>query len=82
MLEDNGVVEQQHSGNRAVLVVGGGLAGMQASLLLAATGVHVYLVDRAPAIGGHQPLLDKPSPPTPVGFATCRRSDMLHTAHL
>ncbi|MGI5835714.1 MAG: FAD-dependent oxidoreductase [Chloroflexota bacterium] len=79
MLEDNGVVEQQHSGNRAVLVVGGGLAGMQASLLLAATGVHVYLVDRAPAIGGHQPLLDKTFPTDSCGL--CYMSPKRHAAY-
>src|SRR5512143_1546131 len=56
------------SPNRAALVVGGGLAGMQASLLLAAAGVHVYLVDRAPAIGGHQPLLDKTFPTDSCGL--------------
>src|SRR5512146_2022709 len=78
------------SPNKAVLVVGGGLAGMQASLLLAATGVQVYLVDRAPAIGGHQPLLDKTFPTDSCGlcfmspkaaaycpFVECERSDRI-----
>ena len=36
----------------AVLVVGAGIGGMQASLDLAEAGVRVYLVDRSPAIGG------------------------------
>lgn len=79
MLEESGVVEQQPSGSRAVLVVGGGLAGMQASLLLAATGVHVYLVDRAPAIGGHQPLLDKTFPTDSCGL--CYMSPKRHAAY-
>ncbi len=51
-----------------VMVVGGGLAGMQASLLLSGIGVQVYLVDRAPAIGGHQPLLDKTFPTDSCGL--------------
>ncbi|MHB0869449.1 MAG: FAD-dependent oxidoreductase [Chloroflexota bacterium] len=54
--------------DRSALVVGGGLAGMQASLLLAATGVQVYLVERGPAIGGHQPLLDKSFPTDSCGL--------------
>lgn len=79
MLEENGVVEQQPSGGRAVMVVGGGLAGMQASLLLAATGVQVYLVDQAPAIGGHQPLLDKTFPTDSCGL--CFMSPRRHAAY-
>ncbi len=35
----------------AVLVVGGGISGMQAALDLASTGFKVYLVERAPMIG-------------------------------
>lgn len=54
--------------NRAAMVVGGGLAGMQASLLLASMGTQVYLVEKAPAIGGHQPLLDKTFPTDSCGL--------------
>jgi len=36
----------------AVLVVGGGVGGVQASLDLADAGYHVYLVEQSPAIGG------------------------------
>ena len=36
----------------AALVVGAGIAGMQAALDLAGAGIKVYLLDRAPAIGG------------------------------
>ena len=36
----------------AALVVGGGIAGMQASLDLANSGFQVYLVEQAPTIGG------------------------------
>ena len=45
-----------------VLVVGGGVSGVQASLDLAASGFKVYLVDKAPAIGGHMAQLDKTFP--------------------
>ena len=46
----------------AVLVVGGGIAGIQASLDLANAGFLVYLVEKAPAIGGVMPQLDKTFP--------------------
>ncbi|MBN1103885.1 MAG: CoB--CoM heterodisulfide reductase iron-sulfur subunit A family protein [Deltaproteobacteria bacterium] len=45
-----------------VLVVGGGISGIQASLDLAYTGFKVYLVDKCPAIGGHMAQLDKTFP--------------------
>ncbi len=46
----------------AVLVVGGGIAGMHASLILAEAGVKVYLVESAPACGGLFTFLDKTFP--------------------
>jgi len=46
----------------AVLVIGGGIAGMQASLDLADSGFRVYLVDRSPNIGGAMAQLDKTFP--------------------
>jgi len=46
----------------AVMVVGGGIAGMQASLDLAESGYKVYLVEKKPAIGGHMAQLDKTFP--------------------
>jgi heterodisulfide reductase subunit A len=45
-----------------VLVVGGGISGIQASLDLATAGFKVYLVDKAPAVGGHMSQLDKTFP--------------------
>jgi heterodisulfide reductase subunit A len=45
-----------------VLVVGGGISGIQASLDLAAAGFKVYLVEKAPSIGGHMAQLDKTFP--------------------
>jgi heterodisulfide reductase subunit A len=44
------------------MVVGGGISGIQASLDLAASGFKVYLVEKAPAIGGHMAQLDKTFP--------------------
>ncbi len=44
------------------MVVGGGVSGIQASLDLAAAGFKVYLVESAPAIGGHMAQLDKTFP--------------------
>ncbi len=46
----------------AILVVGGGIAGIQAALLLANAGKKVYLVEREPSIGGHMAQLDKTFP--------------------
>ena len=49
-----------------VLVVGGGISGIQASLDLAAAGFKVYLVDKAPSIGGIWPSWTRPFPPMTV----------------
>ena len=45
-----------------VLVVGGGISGIQASLDLAGSGYKVYLVEKSPAIGGHMAQLDMTYP--------------------
>ncbi|TET92361.1 MAG: FAD-dependent oxidoreductase [Desulfobacteraceae bacterium] len=46
----------------AVMVVGGGIAGMQAALDLADSGFYVHLVEKSPAIGGVMSQLDKTFP--------------------
>jgi heterodisulfide reductase subunit A2 len=46
----------------AALVIGAGIAGMQASLDIADAGFKVYLVERDPSIGGHMAQLDKTFP--------------------
>jgi len=46
----------------SVMVIGGGIAGMQASLDLADSGFKVYLVDKSPTIGGVMAQLDKTFP--------------------
>lgn len=48
--------------NRDVLVIGGGIAGIQASLDLAEMGFQVHLVERLPSIGGKMSQLDKTFP--------------------
>ena len=46
----------------SVMVVGGGIAGMQAALDLADSGYKVYLLEKNPAIGGVMAQLDKTFP--------------------
>jgi heterodisulfide reductase subunit A2 len=46
----------------SVMVVGGGITGMQAALDLANSGYYVYLVERSPSIGGVMAQLDKTFP--------------------
>ena len=46
----------------SVMVVGGGIAGMQAALDLANSGYYVHLVEKGPAIGGNMAQLDKTFP--------------------
>ena len=46
----------------AVMIIGAGIAGMQASLDLAASGYYVHLVDRSSSIGGMMAQLDKTFP--------------------
>jgi len=45
-----------------VLVVGGGIAGIQAALTMAEAGKEVILVEREPTIGGHMAMFDKTFP--------------------
>jgi len=52
----------QNSNFGDVMVVGGGISGIQASLDLATAGFKVYLVEKGPSIGGHMAQLDKTFP--------------------
>jgi heterodisulfide reductase subunit A-like polyferredoxin len=45
-----------------VLIIGGGIAGMQAALDLAEMGIRVHLVEKNPSIGGKMARLDKTFP--------------------
>lgn len=67
LVEKERVLEQVRrslgdSGFGDVMVVGGGVSGIQASLDLANAGFKVYLVEKSPAIGGHMAQLDKTFP--------------------
>lgn len=48
--------------SKNVVVIGGGIAGINSSLELADKGFHVYLVERSPSIGGHMAQLGKTFP--------------------
>ena len=45
-----------------IMVVGGGVSGIQASLDLATAGFKVYLIEKGASIGGHMAQLDKTFP--------------------
>ncbi|MGD2105640.1 MAG: FAD-dependent oxidoreductase, partial [Anaerolineae bacterium] len=49
-------------GKPAALVIGGGIAGIQAALDIANAGFPVYLVEREPSVGGRMAQLDKTFP--------------------
>ncbi|MGD8792361.1 MAG: FAD-dependent oxidoreductase [Anaerolineae bacterium] len=53
---------RQEPVTRAAMVVGGGIAGIQAALDIANAGHPVYLVERQPSVGGHMAQLDKTFP--------------------
>ncbi|MEW6327576.1 MAG: FAD-dependent oxidoreductase [Thermodesulfobacteriota bacterium] len=58
-------MEIQLNDNRligSVMVVGGGIAGIQAAMDLADGGFYVYLIERSSAIGGIMAGLDKTFP--------------------
>ncbi len=65
---ENGQIEENVLGSPAdsnfgdVMVVGGGVSGIQASLDLATAGFKVYLVEKGASIGGHMAQLDKTFP--------------------
>jgi heterodisulfide reductase subunit A len=65
LLKENVQQLRKNRGDRNfgdVMVVGGGISGIQASLDLATAGFKVYLVEKSPSIGGHMAQLDKTFP--------------------
>jgi heterodisulfide reductase subunit A len=61
-LDQSSRPENGNAAGAAALVIGGGIAGMQAALDIAGTGFQVYLVEREPSIGGRMAQLDKTFP--------------------
>jgi heterodisulfide reductase subunit A len=55
-------IEKEVPVTNKALVIGGGVAGIQAALDLADTGFKVYLVEKQPSIGGIMAVLDKTYP--------------------
>ncbi|ABO49862.1 4Fe-4S ferredoxin, iron-sulfur binding domain protein [Desulforamulus reducens MI-1] len=62
------MTDQKYFGS--VLVVGGGISGMQSALDLAESGYRVYLVEKKPAIGGTMARLDKTFPTNDCAMCT------------
>ena len=48
--------------DKSILVVGGGIAGIQSALEIADAGFPVYLVEKEPSVGGHMAQFDKTFP--------------------
>jgi heterodisulfide reductase subunit A len=51
-----------HPPRPAALIIGAGIAGIQAALDIADAGYHVYLIEREPSVGGRMAQLDKTFP--------------------
>ncbi|KKK64107.1 hypothetical protein LCGC14_2987570, partial [marine sediment metagenome] len=49
-------------GSKSVLIIGAGIAGIQAALDLGDMGIHVHLVEKQSCIGGRMAQLDKTFP--------------------
>ena len=67
---DEGLTSGDNNPTGAALVIGGGIAGMQASLDLANTGYKVYMVEKNSAIGGNMARLDKTFPSNDCAMCT------------
>jgi heterodisulfide reductase subunit A len=59
---ENATLTEEISVNPYTLVIGGGIAGIQASLEIAASKNKVYLVEKSGTIGGHMAMFDKTFP--------------------
>ncbi len=55
-------MELENTNPKGALIIGGGIAGIQAALDLASAQFQVYLVERQPSIGGTMAKLDKTFP--------------------
>ncbi|HMZ31275.1 MAG TPA: FAD-dependent oxidoreductase, partial [Methanoregulaceae archaeon] len=72
----------------SVVIIGGGVTGIQAALDLANHGVRVHIIEREPSLGGHMAQLDKTFPTndcsmcilSPKMLDVCRHPDVvIHT---
>lgn len=65
-MKDHEIINDKKSQNKdmngSVMVVGGGIAGMQSAIDLANSGYYVYLLEKSSAIGGVMSQLDKTFP--------------------
>ncbi len=61
LIQSDGSAEKKDVAG-SVMVVGGGIAGMQSAIDLANSGYYVYLLEKSPAIGGMMSQLDKTFP--------------------
>jgi len=59
--KDN-AMPQKNNREKGVLVIGGGITGIQAALDLASSRIKVYLVEKSPSLGGRMAQLDKTFP--------------------
>ncbi|HCY85304.1 MAG TPA: heterodisulfide reductase subunit A [Desulfobacteraceae bacterium] len=55
-------MNEKNDSHGDVMIVGGGISGIQAALDLAGAGFKVFLVEKSPAIGGRMAQLDKTFP--------------------
>jgi len=62
LIESPSLKNPEDSNFGDVMIVGGGISGIQAALDLASSGFKVYLVEKSPTIGGHMAQLDKTFP--------------------
>jgi len=62
------MIEAKENGTGAVLVVGGGVAGLQAAIDVAGAGLWVYLVEKGASLGGIMPQLDVTFPTNDCGM--------------
>ena len=60
--EANGMIEAEETRGKRAVVIGGGIAGMQAALDLANARIPVTLVEASPSLGGRMAQLDKTFP--------------------
>jgi heterodisulfide reductase subunit A len=79
MIEQRELKSKSGAMTGAVMVCGGGIAGMQAALDLANSGFKVYLVEKSPTIGGKMAQLDKTFPTGDCDMHRFAKARRVHT---